>query len=275
MVEEQEKNSIRDTIEGLRNVKITHTNSKKYTDIVRNKLEVIESQIISLTRTYVTLNDEFEAMLKEPQIKDMMQESRIVPIDLFNLQSKIWTLAEDMLSWVKLQYEMLYIIGAKLTGAIGSVKSLDIEKEVTKNMREMNKASFDFFKEYIVEKNNDMERKFVDFQNTLNDRFEMLTHKMTSILASKIVEVQSKKDVSLTVNEINTINNEGITKENRKQPPNKDIENLRGVSEENTATEEDADDKQDDYTCELCGEKQVDEKGLASHMMMCHPMGEE
>jgi hypothetical protein len=263
--EKQQQNYLKNMINSMKDLKITHTNYKQYTDVVRNQHEIIETMIQSLMYRYQKVQSQIDLKDKNEKISQMLKE-RVVPYEVYELHMERGTIVEDLVVWKGLQAEMLDTIFRKLIGALGAVKSLDIEREVTQGLKEMNTAYFGFMKEYVIDKSDEADRKISDFKNEINTRFDSLTHMMTSLVTTKIIEAQTNDRVVISGRETKDIHDLS------KAPPI--VESIKKpkvkVAEQLVAKSIDEGEEDNALSCTECDEKFENESQLSAHSMLMH-----
>lgn len=172
-----EKDNIKDLIEQLKKSTITHRNAKEFYEMVRNRNMMAETAVSNLYNSQKKIKNDLTNVLNIKTIKEMMELDKIVPIKVFELFSDMYSKVDEMLIYTRLQNVMLKILNKKLFDSLAAVKSLDIEREVTQGMREIQTEYMGIIKEIVTEKFRIMDTKLMAVQE--NNKREMDTFENT------------------------------------------------------------------------------------------------
>lgn len=275
----KEMENIRDTIEDINDAKITHTNFKVYSDKTKNKCEVMESHIQNFMDKFDDINKKLNLKLEDKKLKEYIEEEEFVPKDIFDISTMKCDAMEEAFSWMTVENELLFMMFMKLTNAISAVKSMDIEREVLSNFKEVQKENNEMIKTLLIDKQRMIEEKFDTIKDSVDSKFEMLAQTVVDPLIRVLNRVsnESVKELSYSKEPIKTptmIKEEKIEEVKKgndiiiEKMRKKDIEKKIEIPDENIG--KGIIEEKKVYKCEECDKKFDNAEALKAHKTFFH-----
>jgi hypothetical protein len=176
-----EKNNIQDVINKLKATTITHRNAKEWYDAIKNRNSMVETSVSNLLNRLETVKTDLQNMLDYDKVKDMMENDKILPLEVFNLITEMYRALDEILIFRTLQITMTKLFVIKMFQTLQEVKALDIEREVTQGMREIQGEYMNIIKDIVSERD-----------RMLNERIENLKTSQKQEMESFVTNVYTK-----------------------------------------------------------------------------------
>jgi hypothetical protein len=151
---------IRHVLEELEKASITHYNFKKFVEQWGNTRQIVLAQIENEYSQYVEELETYRELKEQPRIKGAI-ENRVAPLDIYDAVLKMHFRARQIISWKFIEAEMGRILITKLSGALGEVKAIDVEREVLNRIQEMEQNRNSLFLEIMTTRFEAMDSKFL------------------------------------------------------------------------------------------------------------------
>jgi hypothetical protein len=157
--EGKEKENIKETIEELKKATVTHRNAKEFYEMIKNKSMMTETSISNLLNAQEKMRTDLKNILNIKMVKSMMETDQIIPLKVFEIFSEMYKGIDEMLIYKTLQSNLYRILNTKLYQSLQATKALDIEREVTQGLREIQGEYMNMIKEIVNEKFRAMDSK--------------------------------------------------------------------------------------------------------------------
>lgn len=192
-----EKENIKGVIDELNKTTITHRNAREAYQLVINKNQMAETAIANLNNQQKRYQDSLRTTLRNPKVNEMMDTDRIVPLPVFEHFSQVHRSVDEMLIFRTLQLQLYKILGKKLFESLSAVKAMDIEREVTEGMREIQKEYMGLIKDLVNDKLTSMDNKLEILKEVNKREMETFQNSTYTKLIRDLDKINSNNVVSL------------------------------------------------------------------------------
>lgn len=145
----------------LQKSSVSYSNHKRFVDEWTTVRRIIRAQIENELSRYSEERTQYLELRDSDRVKRAIQDERLVPRDLWQGTLKLQYHARQIVGWLLYEANLSRVMVEKLTGAVGEVRALDIERETLKRVDENVKGTAKMFQDIMQTRFESMDEKFL------------------------------------------------------------------------------------------------------------------
>lgn len=164
----------------LDDVEVSYSNVKEIFGELQTIVQTLEEQVGNITSKRDNYEDSMEKMMEKENVKEMLDEEKVVPYKLFNQLKEAYEDVKEAHVWDRVRFDLAFVLCRKMVQKIYATKEHEIQKEIQKGANERMKKWFEHNKS-IVEDFKEFSREAIDFKDKLDDLRERITKLETKV----------------------------------------------------------------------------------------------